>query len=681
MPTVNTDEVYKQLKKQNGEEFARVIRGAALLGIPNIVHVLEFAGRNPQDAQQLVPIIWEIYKEHPKVLHPSDKSPLELLGEAGYDAFVVKTEEQKNSIKKYYRRGEEICTLRDPHRHEEYYMIHAIKRDAGKILPSDNPQREDEYGTSVISIQILKTGGFISIKNRYNHTVLDPDNTFNSNPDNIILGLSDSLKKFFHVDFNTTNAEMPYGFRMVNGQLVRYYCEVNNMYFGPDYYFSGSTITRINTNNQILFYLGFVLNLAKGNSYVESLAKQDEDFCNELNNRMRGKKVTVTVNKDNKIKTILLDGKRFMDLDGSAITYINMPDADTLFFDTSMFELVGDVDFSGVRHLEISQNCAGIKNIKLNPKADVISLGWDLKLSGDYDFSHVKHLTLGGDLSDVKRIKLNPHADLISLYSGIKLSGELDFSHVKNLKLLYADLTKVTKIKLNPNAENINFEGTKFAGDLDFSDIKQEDFLRGADLTRVSSLRLPDDYGDFSDTKLAGHWDFSKLDRLTLNGANLTKLKSVKFSPTREQVCMERAILAGNVDLAQMGFGNLRGIMLSEAHLGDIKTIKFPPYAKRIELDNARLAGDLDFTDVKFVRFFGASMTNVKSIRLNRDLYEKVKNQEVVMNRIRIPFSELKKRGIKIIMPSIFETAKNKVIEKLQKNTSGKAKNNKTNER
>ena len=677
---VNTDEVYKQLKKQNGEEFARVIRGAALLSIPNIVHVLEFAGRNPQDAQQLVPIIYEIYKEHPKVLHTSDKSPLELLGEAGYDAFVVKTEEQKNSIKKYYRRGEEICTLRDPHRHEEYYMIHAIKRGAGKILPSDNPQREDEYGTSVISIQILKTGGFISIKNRYNHTVLDPDNTFNSNPDNIIPGLSDSLKKFFHVDFNTTNAEMPYGFRMVNGQLVRYYCEVNNMYFGPDYYFSGSTITRINTNNQILFYLGFVLNLAKGNSYVESLAKQDEDFCNELNNRMRGKKVTVTVNKDNKIKTILLDGKRFMDLDGSAITYVNMPDADTLYFDTPMFELVGDVDFSGVRHLYIEQNCAGIKNIKFNPKADCISLGWDLKLSGDYDFSHVKYLALGGDLSDVKRIKLNPRADYISLYSDIKLSGKLDFSGVKTWRLLYADLTKTTKIKLNPEG-SINFEGTKLAGDLDFSDMKQTDFLRGADLTRVSSLRLPDNYCDFSNTKLAGHWDFSKQSKLFLTGADLTKLKSVKFSATREQVNLKLATLAGNVDLAQMGFGDLKVITLNDAHLSDIKTIKFPPHAESIVLDGATLAGDLDFSGVGSVRFYGANMTNVKSIRLDRDLYEEVKNQDVVINRTNISFSELKKYGIKIITPSIFETAKNKVIEKLQKNTSGKAKNNKTNER
>ena len=47
MPEIDTNAVYKQLKKQNGEAAARVIRDAVLLDVPNIVHILEFAGNNP----------------------------------------------------------------------------------------------------------------------------------------------------------------------------------------------------------------------------------------------------------------------------------------------------------------------------------------------------------------------------------------------------------------------------------------------------------------------------------------------------------------------------------------------------------------------------------------------------------------------------------------------------------
>ena len=43
MPEIDTDKVYKQLKKQNGEAVAHIIRDAVLLDVPNIVHILEFA--------------------------------------------------------------------------------------------------------------------------------------------------------------------------------------------------------------------------------------------------------------------------------------------------------------------------------------------------------------------------------------------------------------------------------------------------------------------------------------------------------------------------------------------------------------------------------------------------------------------------------------------------------------
>jgi hypothetical protein len=289
---INTKEIFKQIKKQNGEKFAQVIRGdrhhdGGLCDVPDILHILEFAGNNENDAKLLYPVIKEIYKHTEKSKYNSDKDPLELLDEAGYDAFVVKTERQKNSIRKYFLSNEELCTFRDPDRHKRYYMIHAVKRGADKIKPSRHPEREDEYGTSVISIQIAKTGGFISIKNRYNHTVNEPDSTFNNNPDNIIHGLSDSLKNYFKVDFTTTDNLLPGNFRIIGNQFVHFNYEIDNVYYDAMYYAKDSEITKLNPDYEIMLD-SVILNKQTGD--VRSVHTGTEDLSRILNDEISGYK-------------------------------------------------------------------------------------------------------------------------------------------------------------------------------------------------------------------------------------------------------------------------------------------------------------------------------------------------------------------------------------------------------
>ena len=101
MKEIDTGLAFKQIKKQNGEAVAKVLRSEVLLDIPNLAHILEFAGNNPDKIKALVPVIREIYKNKNTVEYHTDKSPLALLDEAGYDAFVVTTQQQKNSIEKY----------------------------------------------------------------------------------------------------------------------------------------------------------------------------------------------------------------------------------------------------------------------------------------------------------------------------------------------------------------------------------------------------------------------------------------------------------------------------------------------------------------------------------------------------------------------------------------------------
>lgn len=327
---IDTDKVFKDIKKHHGEEFAKIMRGdrdhdGSLLVIPNIVHILEFAGHDEVEAKQIRQVLKEIYFPNGDSEYRTTKSPLELLAEAGYDAFVVKTEEQKNSIKKYYREGEALCTFDDPHRHEKYYIIHAVKRDVDKIKPSDHPQREDEYGISVISIQIDKSGGFISIKNRYNHTIANPDATFANNPDNIIPGLSHALKRYFHVDFNTTTTPLPDNFRMVHDQVVRFNYEIDNVYFGSDYYFSGSNITRLDTNYQVMMdYL--ILDMK---SKTVSSPIYDETY-KVFMGVFQGKTIKKTANKADKTTTISTpDGDVVVIKDGQ-IVELTLPNVETI---------------------------------------------------------------------------------------------------------------------------------------------------------------------------------------------------------------------------------------------------------------------------------------------------------------------------------------------------------------
>ena len=326
MSEINIENVFKQIKKQNGEGVAKVIRKAVLLGIPNIVHILEFAGSNPEEVEELVPVIHETYNKRPESVFNSDKDPFTLLKEAGYDAFVAETLEQKNSIKDYFRPGEEICTFNDDHRHQGYYIIHAIKHNARSIQPSAKPDRQDEYGTSVISIQIPKTGGAIKITNRYNHTIKDkdPDATFNCNPDNIIPGLSESLKKYFDVDFNYTDAILPNNYRSVNDQFLRYNYETNGVCFGDNYYFTGNEITKLNNDYQYMLDY-FILDTKT--SQIINPSKTEDSAFKVLQQALSGKKIKIMPDPENKNeKMFFADGQHIVTVCDGQITESNLPD-------------------------------------------------------------------------------------------------------------------------------------------------------------------------------------------------------------------------------------------------------------------------------------------------------------------------------------------------------------------
>ena len=233
--------MYKKIKKQNGEKFAQTLRNFhnGILEIEGLDTILRHAGRGREDAKSLLPYLMSLLAANDNMSAdtpaPAPGDPFALLDQAGYEAFHADTLEKQNSIKRYFKKDELLCTFNDSARYKRYHMVHAIKKDVDQIRRKDftgREKREDAYGTSVISIQMLKSGGFISIKNRYNHTVSGCDNTFGSNPDNIIQGLSAALKDHFNVEFVATKSPLPENFTLIGNQVFKYHQEFNNIYYG-----------------------------------------------------------------------------------------------------------------------------------------------------------------------------------------------------------------------------------------------------------------------------------------------------------------------------------------------------------------------------------------------------------------------------------------------------------------
>lgn len=165
------------------------------------------------------------------------ESPKELLSKVGYDFYECKTEEEVQKFRNYYTLTEELCTFR-LNRTENCYVFFAVKKDAAKIKREqfDNPKRQDEYGTSVISIQFTKDSSHtLSIKNRYNHMVKNPDATFSNNLENIIPGLTQSFEEYYdlHQQY-LSNLDILGYVRAKDGKYYKYNYEINNIYYCPD---------------------------------------------------------------------------------------------------------------------------------------------------------------------------------------------------------------------------------------------------------------------------------------------------------------------------------------------------------------------------------------------------------------------------------------------------------------
>mgnify|MGYP004505945917 CR=1 FL=1 len=241
------------------------------------------------------------------------KTPKELLSEAGYDLYECHTEGEIQAFKKYYSPGEELCTFRGG-RLENCYVFFAVKKNIEEIKRANfhNPDRQDLYGTSVLSIQFTRDDAHhLSIKNRYNHTVVNPDATFSNNLDNIIPGLTDSFEKCYGMaqKCNSNNFEIP-NYVCVGEKYYKYNYEIDNVYYCPNnIIIDNYEVKKLDKRRYILLDY-YILDLQ--NKEIKSYQPNDS-FPSTI-----GKITKIEVEKDQEEKRIKIEtvnGNVFISLD------------------------------------------------------------------------------------------------------------------------------------------------------------------------------------------------------------------------------------------------------------------------------------------------------------------------------------------------------------------------------
>ena len=234
----------------------------------------------------------------------TEKSPKELLDEAGYNFFECHKEEEIQEFKKYYQKDEELCTFRGG-RLAQCYVFFAVSKNIDSIKRKDypNPRRDDKYGTSIMSIQFTRTKpNTLSIKNRYNHTVNNPDATYSNNLEKIIPGLTKAFEKYYNLVQTNEPGEfdVPSYIKASDNLFYKYNSEINNTYYCPDNIIIENFKPQKLAKERYILMENYILDLKE--KTIKNCFKDSRDsFPDTIKNI---KNISVTTNKDTHTKKI-----------------------------------------------------------------------------------------------------------------------------------------------------------------------------------------------------------------------------------------------------------------------------------------------------------------------------------------------------------------------------------------
>lgn len=333
---------YNKIKKYYGEDFAKLCRSLfpTILEHPGLLwHTIsrkvapcstiaqDFS--EPNARGQFQSFIMNASGIEAVPLSPSNgKTPEELLKEKGYILYPeCQTEDEVQSFKRFYREDEELCTFRGK-RLETCRVWFAVKEEVAKdvdaIAHRDEPQREDEYGTSVISIQFTRGNhAQLSIKNRYNHNVDNPDATFGNNLEAIVPGLTNAFIETYGLNYEYEKEFEIDDYYLIDGKLFKPLAQANfrDIATAENNFVLTATSAKQYDPNRYIIFEKFVLDFQtkilvnvfgeeeSGKAFIESIGKINkvDVTYDENKNKVitiqpeKGKPVVVTLNKQSQI--------------------------------------------------------------------------------------------------------------------------------------------------------------------------------------------------------------------------------------------------------------------------------------------------------------------------------------------------------------------------------------------
>ena len=359
------------------------------------------------------------------------KTPKELLSMAGYNLVECTKEREIQNFKKYYAFGETLCTFSDLNRLKRCRVFFAVKKNVDEIKRENfkEPKREDEYGTSVISIQFTKDGtDTLSIKNRYNHTVNNPDATFKNNLDNIIEGLTDSFEKYYGIKQLYVNNDFEIDDYVIanDGKYYKYNYEINNVYYCPNNIIIDNFNVKQYEKEKYIILDYYILNLVNKkimlydrineDSFVETITNIDKI---EIKNIENGKAIKIKTKDNNDIEIELDKLNRIIKYTNNKITKLNNW---FLWKNTTLIELnIPNVEFIG------EHCCIKTKNLKIlnAPLVEEIC-------KESFIYNNIEEI----DLKNLKRIGnlCFEQCKIISKFNAPKLK-EIGYSCFENAKI------------------------------------------------------------------------------------------------------------------------------------------------------------------------------------------------------------------------------------------------------
>ena len=382
----------------------------------------------------------------------SSKTTSQLLSEAGYNLYECFNEDDIQSYKKYYASSELLCSFCGG-RLDECYVFFAIKKDVDKIKREDfiNPLRQDKYGTSVISIQFTKGDvNTLSIKNRYNHTVTNPDATYSNNLENIIPGLTRSFERDYNLHINQNFYglfEIP-GYVLANdGKYYKYNYEINNIYYCTDNIIIDNfeVIRDYQQKEKYIIIDYFIIDLV--NKKISLYDKNINDsFVDGLNNIRK-----IEINKDKKTGNKRLD-----------ITFV---DGCVAFIEIDKFNRI--ISYENENVLEVEDNFL-YKNMCLqNIEIPNVIRICDNFLSCNVSIKEIvfnKLLTVGTGFLSCNKIIDQLQLDNVMMIGDCFLSENTDLVNINmsNLEKVGENFLEKNKIITEVNLSNLMYAGNNF---------------------------------------------------------------------------------------------------------------------------------------------------------------------------------------------------------------------------